>query len=76
MSRTIEVIAAKGRRVPIHPRVATDVGGKLLIVGDQKSVVLPDVGYVRRRLRSGDLVEVAVKPMSKPVQTPAPTKES
>lgn len=74
MKKTIEVIAAEGRKVPIHPSVATDVGGKLMIVTDDKPVVVPDVAYVRRRMRKGDLVEVASVP-AKPVAGAA-VKES
>lgn len=65
----IKVIAARGRKVPIHPAVATGVGAKLLIVDDATPVDLPDVGYVRRRLRAGDLVEVKPAPST---ATPAP----
>ena len=68
-ARQIRVIAAKGRRVPIHRSVGTGTGGALLIVGDDQAVTLPDVGYVRRRLRAGDLVEVKPAPA---IPTPAP----
>lgn len=74
--KTLKVIAAKGRRVPIHPRLATGVGGSLLVVGDDEAVELPNASGVRRRIRAGDLVEV--KPAPHPV-TPvarATVKES
>lgn len=80
----MKVIAAKGRRVPINSRIATGPGGKMLVVGDDKAVDLPDVSFVRRRINVGDLIEVttattkappAVAPV--PVTAPAvPAKES
>ena len=54
--KTVRVIAAPGRKVPIHPSIATAPGGQLLIVEDGHAVELPDSSYVRRRMRAGDLV--------------------
>jgi hypothetical protein len=58
--KTVLVIAPKGRRTPIHPSVASGVGGRLLIVGEDP-VELPLCGYVKRRMRAGDL-ELAIRP--------------
>jgi hypothetical protein len=68
---TIRVHAAPGRRVPIHSSIATGVAGKLLIV-DAEPVTLPWCGYVARRLRAGDLVEVREEPKA-PITPRAPT---
>ncbi len=65
--KTIRVIAAKGRRVPIHPSVQTAPGNTMMYVTDDKPVELPDVSYVRRRMRAGDL-ELA--PVAKPAAAP------
>jgi len=73
--KTIRVIAAKGRRVPIHHSVASAPGGAMLTIGDAESVELPLMSYVRRRINAGDLIEVKAQPAPKPV-TPAPPKES
>lgn len=72
--KTTTVIAAEGRKVPIHPRVKTAPGGKLLIVDDREPVVLPDVSFVRRRINAGDLCQVAPKP-AMPASAPTPAKE-
>lgn len=56
---TIRVKAAPGRLVPINARIATGADDRLLLIGEEPHD-LPDVPHVRRRIRRGDLVVVAV----------------
>lgn len=77
--KKIRVIAAEGRRVPIHGSVASGVGGRLLVVDDKTPVELPLVSYVRRRMRKGDLLEVKASPApasKNPSPRTAASKES
>ena len=81
MKKTLRLIAAKGRRVPIHPSVAAGPGGALLIVGETTAVDLPDCSFVRRRMRAGDLIpapSTTTRPIDPPNPGPStvPVKES
>ncbi len=72
--KTIRVIAAPGRRVPLHSSIATGPGGAMVYVSGDKPVELPDASYVRRRMRAGDLIAApaVVAPIAPPVTVPAP----
>ncbi|MGE0547614.1 MAG: hypothetical protein AB7O24_04270 [Kofleriaceae bacterium] len=59
--KIVRVIAAPGRLVPIHPRIAAGVGDLLLKVDDANAVDLPDSAFVRRRIRAGDLIPIQEK---------------
>ena len=71
---TLRVKAGKGRRCPIHPTVATGVGGAMLFIAGDEEHDLPDVSYVRRRIAVGDLVVVTPVPSMTPAPS-APPKE-
>jgi hypothetical protein len=68
--KTICVVAAKGRLVPIPSSVASAPGGRPFYVNDSEPRTLPNVSSVRRRIDAGDLIEV------KPTETKSSKKES
>lgn len=57
-SATIRVTAAPGRIVPVHSTVATGRDGKQLRITSADVVEVPNVLSVRRRIASGDLIEL------------------
>lgn len=67
--KTVRVRAAEGRILPMPPGVLHDSTATVLS-GDLEVEVYADQSFLLRRLRAGDLVEVAA------LLPPAPAKQS